>query len=197
MSERKMYRFRVSMRPFIASATGYSEHEAKDNIWSEIAPKVEIKTVESWPCAAPKKERKEDAEDEWREYYRKTGYGWAENTCEEVLGLINRGWTQERDAYDVNGDEVDPESDDAVAWSLFGALLASTDRHPLVETDFWYLVRTIGEKTGVGGRTGPTVWNDDPRRTRKDVVELLENLIAHFQKLEERRIDERSRHGAG
>jgi hypothetical protein len=40
-------------------------------------------------------------------------------------GLLARGWCRDRSALDADGDAVHPRSPRAVAWCIYGALIAS------------------------------------------------------------------------
>jgi hypothetical protein len=89
--------------------------------------------------------------------------------------LIRRGWTQHAESRDAAGDAVDPWAASATCWSLLGGLVAAleeeTDRGddlPLHE-----LADALDALALFVDSDSLADWNDDPRRTRDDVLDVL------------------------
>jgi hypothetical protein len=103
----------------------------------------------------------------------------------EARRLVAGGWCQGAHARDEAGLEVPSWSEEARSWSLLGALLASwhrqdsqdngdivahlTDAHALGEA-----TEALGEVVGTAALDG---WNDDPDRTRADVLAVLDSAV--------------------
>ena len=94
--------------------------------------------------------------------------------------LIRRGWCQDDDAHDANGDRVEPWSMQARSWSMLGALVATegvgrgaVGRIPVDE---------LGRAIVVLGEAANThsleAWNDDPIRTQAAVVAAFDGALA-------------------
>ena len=103
-----------------------------------------------------------------------------ERTSVELLQragvLVRSGWSQHADARTVEGVEVEPWQDAAVAWSLLGALVAALEEqadhgHDLPLTD---LAAALNELAELIDDDSLMHWNDDPSRTQADVIDALE-----------------------
>jgi anti-sigma regulatory factor (Ser/Thr protein kinase) len=88
---------------------------------------------------------------------------------------VRVGWCQNADATDASGTPIQPWSEQAAAWSLLGALVASLDGPdavpelplPILATAMEALAVLIDDHSLSG-------WNDAPSRTQRDVVTVLE-----------------------
>jgi hypothetical protein len=90
--------------------------------------------------------------------------------------LLADGWTQGADARATDGREVDPWADDAVAWSLLGALVAALEEQqaqPGGELPLEELAVALHALAGFVDEDSLSVWNDTPRRTRTEVEAAL------------------------
>lgn len=84
---------------------------------------------------------------------------------------LESGWCQKTEARDSLGKPVNPNDPNAVCWCFMGSL------HTLSPED----TQTVLVKAaGVLGVDYVTKWNDDPRRTKEDVLKLMDNLIKEF-----------------
>jgi hypothetical protein len=104
----------------------------------------------------------------------------------EARGLLLRGWSKGAQARDERGHVVNAWSDDAAAWSLIGALLASWHRHDdRLDADFVAHsaeARALADATDVLSRATGTLaidpWNDAPERNRGDVLSAVDRALA-------------------
>jgi hypothetical protein len=90
--------------------------------------------------------------------------------------LVRSGWTQHADARSADGVEVQPWQETAVSWSLLGALVAAleerADRGHELPLD--HLAAALNELAERIDEDSLTNWNDEPARTRDDVIDTLE-----------------------
>jgi hypothetical protein len=90
----------------------------------------------------------------------------------EAGALVASGWCQEAEALTIEGRPVDALAEDAVEWSLLGALQAAAfhDDSTRIE-DIGVAVAAIAELI-----VDPSLanWNDLPGRTRGEVGHLLD-----------------------
>lgn len=88
--------------------------------------------------------------------------------------LIRRGWTQHAESRDPAGAEVEPWQSTATCWSLLGALVAAledvTDGGDLPLAQ---LADALDALALFVDSDSLADWNDDPRRTQKDVIGVL------------------------
>jgi hypothetical protein len=88
--------------------------------------------------------------------------------------LIRRGWTQHAESRDAAGAEVEPWQPTATCWSLLGALVAALEEVtdggdlPLAQ-----LADALDALALFVDSDSLADWNDDPRRTRDDVIGVL------------------------
>jgi hypothetical protein len=90
--------------------------------------------------------------------------------------LVAHGWTQGADARAADGREVDPWADDAVAWSLLGALVAALEEQQAQsggELPLEELAVALHAPAGCVDDDSLTVWNDTSRRTGAEVEAAL------------------------
>jgi hypothetical protein len=93
--------------------------------------------------------------------------------------LLQRGWCQNVAAVSQNGRAVEPTSIHARAWSVLGALTAAYRSYPAhngeARVAFGIARRRL---TGAGGNL--LAWNDDPDRTREQVLATFQAAVADF-----------------
>jgi hypothetical protein len=87
--------------------------------------------------------------------------------------LVERGWCQGTEARDSNGRATDVVAADATAWSLLGALQATTVGDPSTGLD------DIGDAVAALAEliSDPSLanWNDSETRTKLEVLSVLKN----------------------
>jgi len=87
--------------------------------------------------------------------------------------LVERGWCQGTEARDASGRATDVVSDDAAAWSLLGALQATTVSDPSTE------LQDIGDAVAALAELilDPSLanWNDSAARTKLEVLSVLKD----------------------
>ena len=91
--------------------------------------------------------------------------------------LVAQGWSQHADARTAWGEPTQAWADEAAQWSLLGALVASLERldernegRRLIED----LARVCVALADVIDCDSLELWNDDPARTREQVVHSLD-----------------------
>jgi len=87
--------------------------------------------------------------------------------------LVERGWCQGTEARDSNGRVTDVVAADAAAWSLLGALQATTVGDPSTGLqDIGDAVAALAELI-----SDPSLakWNDSETRTKLEVLSVLKN----------------------
>ena len=100
--------------------------------------------------------------------------------------LVASGWCQGALARDETGVEVPSWSEEARSWSLLGALLASWHRQDSRDGEdvvahladahaLGHATEVIGTVVGTASLPG---WNDEPGRSRAEVVDALERALA-------------------
>ena len=103
---------------------------------------------------------------------------------QEARGLLLRGWSRGAQARDGQGQIVLPWSDDAAAWSLLGALLATWQVHDMMDADFVAHradAQALGDATeALGEATGTAAldrWNDAEGRNLTEVVAAVDRAL--------------------
>ena len=103
----------------------------------------------------------------------------------EARGLLLRGWSRGAQARDAQGQVVLPWSDEATAWSLLGALLATWQVHDMLDADFVAHradAQALGDATeALGEATGTAAldqWNDAEGRNVAEVVGAVDRALA-------------------
>lgn len=90
--------------------------------------------------------------------------------------LVAAGWTQAADARAADGREVDPWKDDAVAWSLLGAIVAALEEQERQAGDELQLGELAGALHALAGFVDDdslSRWNDMSWRTAAEVEAAL------------------------
>ena len=92
------------------------------------------------------------------------------NAFVEAKEILNRpgAWTQGELARDALGRKVPPWSPEAKCWCLEGALRKVCQDPRDFEAALCHLTKYVWVVS---------TWNDEPRRTQRDVIELLEMVI--------------------
>ena len=87
--------------------------------------------------------------------------------------LVERGWCQGTEARDADGRATTVVSEDATAWSLLGALQATTAADPATE------LQDVGDAVAARAELimDPSLanWNDSDARTKLEVLSVLED----------------------
>lgn len=103
----------------------------------------------------------------------------APTLLDDARAMIERGWSQGADARDGAGHAVKPWCPDARMWSLLGALVAAleaaTDRNEGLEVG--ELAVACIALAAVIDHDSLESWNDDPTRTRADVLAALDRAL--------------------
>ena len=88
--------------------------------------------------------------------------------------LISKGWCQKAPARTKRGAWCQPSSDHADKFCIIGAIdkICFMGRPTLEATHLYLNTHEILEKY-----CHPTAWNDEPGRTKKQVLNLLDNII--------------------
>ena len=90
--------------------------------------------------------------------------------CNAAADLIEEGWTQLAFARTAEGVACQPNAEAAVSWCLNGALRA-------VCRNLFYPTITLflEGRFGLGTADYQSRWNDDPFRTKEEVITRLRN----------------------
>jgi hypothetical protein len=104
-------------------------------------------------------------------------------TARDILAraqqLVAQGWCQSVDARDGRGARSAPWSRDARSWSVLGALVASAGVGPDVSAHL--SDAALGQAVALLARAANVqslqAWNDDPARTREDVLEAFDRAL--------------------
>jgi hypothetical protein len=94
----------------------------------------------------------------------------------EAGALVERGWCQGAEARDAHGTATEVGAADAAAWSLLGALQATSSSDPSTE------IRDIGDAVAALAEVvlDPSLanWNDSETRTKLEVLRVLKKAEA-------------------
>lgn len=106
----------------------------------------------------------------------------------QALFLVNRGWSQRSAARNSLGEPCGPTDKDAKAWSLDAALYFREDYTKGSEVGFeaeTYLRESLALKSIPEKKIyqGTVAWNDDPDRTKEEVIRVLTQLILYLSKI--------------
>ena len=92
-------------------------------------------------------------------------------------GYVRNGWCQGADATDASGEPVEPWSADAARWSLLGAIVAALGRPdscPARQLPLPALAIAMGALADLIYEPSLARWNDDPLRSQREVLTVLE-----------------------
>jgi hypothetical protein len=91
----------------------------------------------------------------------------------DAATLVEQGWCQGTEARDASGRATDVAAADAAAWSLLGALQATTVSDPSTE------LQDIGDAVAALAELimDPSLasWNDSEARTKLEVLSVLKD----------------------
>lgn len=92
----------------------------------------------------------------------------------ELLSLPER-WTQGRLAKDIQGKEIQPTSDEAVCWCLYGAAcrIACDSISRLPDAIF----NILNSSVKGSDHSSLILWQDDPSRTHAEVLAALDRAV--------------------
>jgi hypothetical protein len=90
--------------------------------------------------------------------------------------MIECGWTQLADARGADGEAIEPWSSRAAAWSLLGALVAALEAEAMENEPLALdqLGAACAALAAVIDHDSLESWNDDPTRTRDQVLNVLD-----------------------
>jgi hypothetical protein len=93
----------------------------------------------------------------------------------EARPWIDKGWCQQWLSVDARGRACDTLGGKAVAWCAIGAVTKVTDWPAAGNEALRYLAQAIGK----GDATNDIgIWNDDPDRTKEEVLEAYDRAIS-------------------
>jgi hypothetical protein len=97
----------------------------------------------------------------------------------DASSLIRQGWTQHAEARDADALPVDPWSDEAVCWSLLGALVAALERRtPRGENpDVVELAAACVRLAYAVEEASLEGWNDAVGRSQGEVLDVLVHAL--------------------
>lgn len=90
---------------------------------------------------------------------------------------LARGWIQGHQAHDANGNLCNPSDDRATSFCIIGAI--ERGRSELVEP--YPSCTRILECLWRRIYTSPVVWNDEPGRTKEEVLATFDAVIADLE----------------
>lgn len=95
------------------------------------------------------------------------------NYLTSMRELLVQGWHQGSTGQDVSGRSISAMDGDAVSWCMIGAYLrADVDLdNKGLDRVFFLIVRKIGTDNVAH-------WNDEPGRTKEEVLAALDSIIA-------------------
>ena len=83
---------------------------------------------------------------------------------------IAKGWCQGMSAQEVSGESCNANDSNAMSWCLIGSLQAA---YPTRDEAFEKVVNKLVKKLDT---IALAKWNDDPKRTQAEVIELLQSI---------------------
>ena len=83
---------------------------------------------------------------------------------------IRKGWTQGNGAKDCYGCSCEPTSKYAVSWCAVGAIMAACKED---SENISMLIKRVRDSLNVPRLT---LWNDEPGRTKQEVIDALEKV---------------------
>jgi hypothetical protein len=87
---------------------------------------------------------------------------------------IKDGWVRSRDAIDHAGKPCSPVSKEATAYDLRAALIRSAI---VLHAEQGATLDALSTLAGVIGDADLAKWNDDPQRTQREVVAVIDQAI--------------------
>ena len=102
----------------------------------------------------------------------------------EARERVLEGWCRGADARDQRGAAVDPWHEDAVSWSLLGALVCVLEREAAEkdgELPLEELAAALYALADLVDADSLVAWNNAPGRTQADVVRALDDAAAGYE----------------
>jgi hypothetical protein len=101
---------------------------------------------------------------------------------EETRNLVAQAWCQGSDARDRDGTAVAAWDEQAVSWSLLGALVAVVERDAAAqgEIPLEQLAAVLYPLSDLVDTDSLAAWNDDPRRSQAEVVGVLDRAAEMY-----------------
>lgn len=97
-----------------------------------------------------------------------------EKLLNNAIDRVSRGFCKRAYAINYAGDMISPDDENAVAWCTLGAL-GDIGRNDYIPIDMaWKILLDTYDIDSI-----PT-WNDQPERTKEDVIELYKKAIAYL-----------------
>jgi beta-glucanase (GH16 family) len=95
---------------------------------------------------------------------------------------IAESWCRGADARNAHGFEVDPWDEDAVSWSLLGAMVAVLEEEARVwgEIPLDDLAAAMYALSGLIATESLAEWNDDPQQTQEAVLAILDRAALAY-----------------
>lgn len=109
------------------------------------------------------------------------------DTLRKARALVERGWTQGTSARDLSGNGLPEYDSHAVCWCITGALTAiRASRHRTDQEREDELNARRALSTALIRQSANfialTAWNDDPSRTKNEVLKLFDDTIERLEK---------------
>jgi len=100
----------------------------------------------------------------------------------ETRRRVAESWCRGADARNADGQEVEPWEDDAVSWSLLGAMVAVLEQEARLwgEMPLDDLAAAMYALSALIETESLADWNDDPRQTQEAVLEVLDRAAASY-----------------
>jgi hypothetical protein len=97
--------------------------------------------------------------------------------------LVAASWCCGADARDADGVEVDPWAVQAASWSLLGAIVAALEDQAVEDGELPLdeLAAVLYALAGLIETDSLVDWNDDPRQTQENVLEVLDRAAAVYE----------------
>ena len=94
----------------------------------------------------------------------------SESLAQALSKIESKGWCQGHYAEDERGSDTDPGSDKAVKFCSLGAVLSLSPYHTSMIAIRYYL-ELATERSSIAS------WNDEPERTKEEVVAAYKKAI--------------------
>jgi hypothetical protein len=105
---------------------------------------------------------------------------WTDEVLEAASERLRFGWTQGVTATTVSGEQQSTPDADSAAFCLLGALTAAARALGADSYTRQRAERSIAEAIGADRRNTRAIakWNDDPGRSKAEVIALVERALA-------------------
>jgi hypothetical protein len=101
----------------------------------------------------------------------------------DARAVVASGWCQGADARGADGAAIEPWDERAVSWSLLGAIVAVLEQRAADEGEIPLeeLAAALYALADVIETDSLERWNDEPRRSQNDVVNILAAAEDRFE----------------